>query len=300
MMRLASILLLLLVLASTALADIELEDYNSYKQYRVRLKGGDVLTGYITLKSSDERGEYIELEMLLGKPKIYLSEIIEISSEDNFDRQSHRVFLMPTADGIDNNHYIGSFEALMVVAGFGISEYGSITLGRSIVPFIRSDEQISLLNAKASVYDMMWEDGMGGMSIGVGGNLLFLNNKNRFIHGFTNITFFNPRSSITIMIFNKLGSQDLYTMRLDKEEINFALPDGAFGVGLGITSRFSDRHGLYFLGELWTPDVQKPLSSGVMLGFRVANTEVAADFGLSFFAEPLVMPFFSFVWTPFN
>lgn len=281
------------------LSTVDLEEYNSYKLYRVRLENGDQLTGFITLKSNDDNGEYIELETLIGTPKIYLSEIKEIQVEDNFDRQSSRVHLMPTADPIKSNHFIGSFEALMVIAGFGISDIGSITVGRSIIPFIRAEEQITLINGKATVYGMDWASGNGGMKIGIGGNMLWLNDANNISHLFTNATFFNQRSSITIMVFSKIGAKDIYDLRINNEVESFIFEDGATGVGLGFTSRFSERSNMYFIGELWNQNVQKPLNSGVLLGFRLSNTEVSADFGLTFFTTPIAFPFFSFSWTPF-
>jgi hypothetical protein len=36
-----------------------------------------------------------------------------------------------------------------------------------------------------------------------------------------------------------------------------------------------------------------------MLGLRVSNTAVSADFGMAFFTAPAIAPYFGFSWTPF-
>jgi hypothetical protein len=55
---------------------------------------------------------------------------------------------------------------------------------------------------------------------------------------------------------------------------------------------------VHVICELWNPDIAKPMNSGALLGLRIANTHVAADFGLSVWTAPAIAPFVSFVWTP--
>jgi hypothetical protein len=50
---------------------------------------------------------------------------------------------------------------------------------------------------------------------------------------------------------------------------------------------------------LWNSDITKPSNSGILLGFRIGNSNVSADFGLAIFTTPYFIPFTSFVWTPF-
>jgi hypothetical protein len=101
-------------------------------------------------------------------------------------------------------------------------------------------------------------------------------------------------------MFYKAGSDDYYKVRMGANSIDMNYADGSFGLGIGIDSRFSSMHDLHFIGELWNSDVTRPTHSAVMLGLRLCSSNFSADFGLSFFTQPFVAPFCSFVWTPFD
>jgi hypothetical protein len=107
------------------------------------------------------------------------------------------------------------------------------------------------------------------------------------------------RTSLTAAIFYKGGSKDIYRIRMANNALDLTYGDGAFGLGLGLDTKLSRMHDLHFIGELWNSDATKPTNTGVLLGLRLCNSSFSADFGLSFFTQPFIAPFCSFVWTPF-
>ncbi|MFP4370360.1 MAG: hypothetical protein ACLFR2_12345 [Candidatus Kapaibacterium sp.] len=302
-MKTRGYLVIILMLAFFFQMKAELPDFvrpGDTEQYQVRLKNGDILTGYILEMENDpEEGEGFRFQTYIGTALIFESQIEEIRLFKDSYRHKHRVFLLPTADPIGDDHFIGAFELAFFYAGFGIGDIVSITAGRSVVPTIPGEDQVSLMNLKATVYDYEFETMEGGVAIALGGNLAFINNDNRLIHSYAVSTFRGAKSRLTGAVFYKMGSRDIYTLRFNNEIVDMIYTDGSFGIALGLDTRISDRHGLHVIGELWNNDINSPTNTGIMLGLRLSNTNFAADFGMSFFTQPLVLPIASFSWTPF-
>jgi hypothetical protein len=279
-----------------------LKDFKPEKktEYILRLNNGDVVSGFfLEFTSSADYGDAIKLRTALGNAIIYESQILEITRSEDIYRHSHRVFLLPTAEPIRNNYFIGDFEMLFLYAGFGISDYFSMTLGRTIVTGVPASEQISNLNVKFTVFSMDFDSIARNMFISVGGNLGYVNSANILEHIYVAATINLPKTSLTAVLFEKLGTNDLYTLNFNQYIQGMYYPNGSLGLGLGLDSRFSDRHDLHFIAELWNSDLTRPSNTAIMLGFRLANTAFSADFGMAFFTQPFVAPFASFVWTPF-
>ncbi len=286
-------------LAITEFPDNVVDDNSTI--YQLRLLNGDIFTGTVVEFVSDSiEGEGIRFRTTLGKAVIYSSQIAEITTIEEAYRQSNRLFIMPSADPIGKNHFIGLFELLFVYAGAG---YGpiSITAGRSIIPGMTSSEQLTLLNGKYTFARIPNETMPGGVSIAAGVNMAWANDANQLIHPYFVSTFTLTRTRVTASIFGKFGSAgDAFTVSaLRYGDIPVIYPNGSFGLALGIDTRFSERHGLHFIGEFWNADLTSPRKSVAMLGLRICNTAVSADFGLSFFTAPAIAPYFGFVWTPF-
>lgn len=273
---------------------------NKEIKYIIKLTNGDIISGYIVEMINDpDEGKGIKFSTELGTATIYDDEIEEIKLEKNYYRQNNRIYLLPTAEPIRNNHFIGNFELLFFYIGVGISDFASITAGRSFIPNIRSDQQFSVVNTKFTIYKMYLNSYNKKLSIAVGGNLAFVNSRNRLIHLYGVTTLSLNRSAITASLFYKIGSNDFYEVNFSNSKLGLIYPDGSFGMGLGLDTKFSNTHLLHFIGELWNSDVTKPTNTAVMLGLRICNSKFSADFGLSFFTQPFVAPFMSFVWTPF-
>ncbi|MFC2130355.1 hypothetical protein ACFLSQ_02860 [Bacteroidota bacterium] len=273
---------------------------NKNQKFIIELVNGDILSGYVVeMVSHPEDGDGIKFSTELGTATIYEDQIKKIKMEKEHYRHNHRIFLLPTAEPIDNNHFIGNFELMLFYAGAGISDWVSITAGRSFIPGIRSDQQISLINTKVTVMEMPLNS-TKKLSLALGANLGFVNHDNRLIHYYGVSTLTLNRSAVTAALFYKAGSEDYYRVNVWNNSIDLNYTDGSFGIALGLDTKFSDIHDLHFIGELWNSDVTKPTNTAVMLGLRLCNSKFSADFGLSFFTVPFVAPFCSFVWTPFN
>lgn len=268
--------------------------------YIIRLVSGDILSGYIVeIISNAENGEGIKLSTEIGTATIFEDQILEIRELKEHYRHNHRIFLLPTANPIENNHFIGNFELLMFYAGAGISDFLSITAGRTFIPNIRSDQQITVGDVKVTIGSVEFNS-KERISFALGTNLGFINHDNRFLHFYITNTLILNRSAVTAVVFYKASSDDYNRVRLGNNSIDMWYPNGSFGIGLGLDTKFTQSHDLHFIGELWNSDVTKPTNTAVMMGLRLCSTKFSADFGLSFFTQPFVAPFCSFVWTPFN
>lgn len=266
----------------------------------IRLKNGDIITGVITeVFTSENEGTGIKILTELGKATIYNNQIADIRFKDEFYRHNHRIFLLPTANPIKNNHFVGSFELLFLYFGAGISDFFSITAGRTIVPQVSSSQQISLINAKFTFFTMEFDSIARMVSLAIGGNLGFANHNNRFQHLYLVSTVKLFKTELTGTVIYKVGSDDFNFINYGNNIQELKYPNGSFGIGLGIDTEIPKTKGLHFIGELWNIDVERPTNTAIMLGLRLCNTSVSADFGLALFTQPYIFPFVSFVWTPF-
>lgn len=289
------------MIAVTAKAEI-IESFtgNSDTEYIIRLKNGDLISGFLVdIPDDTTKGGSIKFRTQIGTTLIYLSEIIEVQIKDDINRHSHRAFIMPTAEPIGNNHFVSNYVIALFYAGFGIYDIVSITAGRSVIPSVLRQDQVSLLNVKATIYTTEWADMKGGMSIAVGGNLAFVNDKNRFSHLYSNITFIGDRTDITGMVFVKTGDSDFYEFRFAERMYNAIYTNNSFGIGVGMTTKFTERNDLYFVGELWSTDVAQITSTGIIGALRLQNSSFSADFGLMYISPMSIIPVVNFAWTPF-
>jgi len=272
------------------------------ERYAVRLINGELLIGtYVTRVSDDKEGEGIKLKTEIGTATIYEVQIAEIIPYDEHYRHAHRVFLLPTGEPIKNNGFIGSLELFALFGGIGITDYVSITAGRTILPAVPSGDQVSFVTIKATVYNEPELFNPGGMAISAGVNMGWLNAPNRLTHAFVSTTFTRVRSRITGMVMMNLSGSDmeLFTAKAGTlGNIVVRNPSGVVGIGIGVDSRFPYRQDLHFIGELWNNDISKASNSVLMLGLRIANTSVSADFGFAVFSQPYIVPVMSFAWTP--
>ncbi len=280
--------------------DMHFLDKYKFTQVIVRLNNGDVFScELLNYEVEDGKVTKLEVATAIGKTKIFADEIAEIMHYQDYNRHSHRIYILPTAEPISGNHFIGNYEILFFYFGFGVSDYLSITAGRSVIPSIRSQEQISVVNAKATLFQQYWESMEGNMSIALGGNYALVNSNNVISHLYSAVSFRGAKSILTASVFAKIGQNDYYEARFGENFLPFSFENGSFGFALGLDTRFSSTRDIHFIGELWNSNITKPGSSGLLLGFRIANTKVAADFGIAVFGSPYFVPFTSFTWTPF-
>jgi len=274
-------------------------DINSNHKYLIKLKSGDVISGYITDKNQDSIDKFFRFEMLLGTPKIYFSEISTIRYYTEIYKHQHRIFLMPTAEPISPDPFIGNIEGMFFYGGFGISQYFSMTAGRSVIPFLYDKQQISLFNIKSSLYTIDYDSLGGHFSVAVGYNRTWINDNNIIEHLYAATSFKLKKTLFTANIFYKFGGKDYYDFAIQDAVYPTYYGPGTFGVGLGVDSKFSERHNLFFIGEVWNQDIMDMRKTAFSLGIRLAEDKISFDWGILIFTRPYIIPYFSFVWTPF-
>lgn len=271
--------------------------------YIVRLANGDLLTGKILEiipKGADTPEEGIILETMLGKLTIFVGEISEIRPRRSFYRHNHRAYIMPTAEPIGTDHFLGLWEFLFLYGGVGITDYVSVTAGRTIAPFVAFEEQATLVNVKITPASFELDESGNRLFTCIGGNFALANAVNPFWHAYAGATFKSSRTSITGHVFCKVNEPSVYRIRAGNFlDFSARYPGGTIGIGAALDTRLSDRHDLHFIGELWNANVLQPSATAVLCGLRISNSAVSMDAGLAFFTQPFVFPFVSFAWTPF-
>lgn len=274
---------------------------NTDIKYIFRLKTGDELNGFVTENGEkDEYGKYLKLQTTLGIPKIYYAEIDGIQEYNNIYKNDHRVFLMPTAEPIAGAPFVGNYEAFLFYGGFGITQYFSLSLGRTAIPVLYPGQQFSLINVKSTFLTVPFDSIDGHLSLALGGNVSFLNNDNRLIHIYTAATLRFKRSSFTTTIFYKTGSDDFYEIDYTNLVMPLYYANGTIGFGMGIDAKFPGRNNLFFTGEIWNKDIAHLRNSCFSMGLRSVHDKLTMEWGFLMFTNPYIVPYFGFTWTPFN
>ena len=302
----------------------KLDVENNDKIYMISLNNGDVISANIIvaianledindilnqniIKDKEEKFiPFIIAKMFDEEIFIYEDEIMNIAERTNnnntFKWQNHSYFLMPTANPISNNHFIGSYEMFFIMGGIGIFDYVSIFGGYSFIPLTNTREQITLINTKVSIPPIKI-DNNSNIALATGYNYGQINNNNKLHHLFAIATYNhnaeNPANA-SIGIFYKAGEQDYSRIILFERFFDIIYPNGAFGVCGGFEKHFNTRKDLSLLFEIWNNDVMNGANTGILLGLRLSGKKFYSDFGLAVITAPFVAPFFSFVWMPFG
>jgi hypothetical protein len=239
---------------------------------------------------------------------IYEDEIMNISirtSDNNtFKWQNHSLFLMPTANPISNNHFIGNYELFFLFGGIGIFDYVSLLGAYSFIPWTATPNQIAIINAKVSIPPIPL-DGNSNIALAAGFNYGQINRHNKLQHIFGIATYNNNSanpSNFSVGMFYKIGAQEYFNvLLLNQPPFGFYYSDGSFGLCGGFEKHFNTRKDLSLLLEIWNADVTNGADTGILLGLRLAGKNFYTDFGLTVITTPLPpIPFFSFVWMPFG
>ena len=270
-------------------------------EYYIRLANGDVVTGYLSAVTTDKQGARVLMKTSVATISIYAADIAWIGTREQAHRARNRGFVVPTAEPIGRDFYIGVTSAAIPTVGFGLFDIGSVVLARSFIPGLSMREQLSLVNLKATVYE--GENGLvetGRQFYAVGINGTWLNDVNFIGHLYGVATFTGTRSRVSSVVFSKAFGRDDYTVNLGTLGSSFRFPyaNGTFGVGLMIDVRFPEFHDLHAMAELWGVDIQRPAQSVFVLGLRKVNTATTFDFGLGLFPGGALAPVINFAYTP--
>lgn len=298
-----SIVMASMFATASAIEDAELEDLeiDPEVEYYIRLHTGDVYTGLLSTVAIDGRGAHVSITTSAATTKIYAGDIAWISTRDHAYRARNRGAVLPTAEAIGNDMYVGLTEVVLPTIGFGVFDVGSITLARTLIPGIGMENQLSLVNLKATVHEDVNGLVEGGRQIyAIGFNGTWLNDVNFLGQLYGVATFTGKRARVSTMIFGKVVGKDDYTINTGSLGSSFRFPyaNGTMGIGLMIDVRFPEFHDLRVLAELWGANIQRPSQSVFFLGLRSASTAVTYDFGLGLFPGGNLVPVVNFAWNP--
>lgn len=287
-----------------AITNDELMDfeYDVDHTYYIRLANGNVITGPLTEINQDNDGAFVKISSVFGRAKVYAKEIAWISASDDSYRHRHRGLIMPTAQPIRGDHFVALIEGVMPYFGFGIGEWASITAGRSLVPGIKWSEQVSIINAKVTVWENdngLVEEGHQYYALGV--NAGWLNDYNFIGHIYGVATFTGKRTQVSTSLFAKVAGDDVYTFSGGTfiNPVRFYFTNGTIGIALGLDTRFPEMQDLHFMAELWNADLTRPANTILYTGLRFTTTAVAMDFGFTLTPGPALVPTVAFSYTPF-
>jgi hypothetical protein len=267
----------------------------------VRLINGDVLTGPLLAVERSDDGVALRIGATIGRAKVYLREIAFLRAIDDAYRHRHRGYILPTAQPIGDDHFLGVWELAFLYAGGGIGPI-SITGGRTLVPGIPMSDQFSVVNVKVTVHEAdngLVEGGKQYYAVGVNG--AWLNDKNFMGHVYGSATFTGRRTQVTTTMFAKVSGEDLATINVGTLVNPFVLPyaNGAIGIGLSLDTRMPSFNDLHVIAELANADITRPANTILYLGLRTASSSIAMDFGIALAPGPLAIPAVAFAWTPF-
>ncbi|MBM4179116.1 MAG: hypothetical protein FJ211_07265 [Ignavibacteria bacterium] len=269
--------------------------------YYVRTTNGDVLSGLSTQVKEDGKGHYIELTTINGRIQIYEVNIAWIGLYADSYRADSRGLIIPNAEPIGNDAYIGVTEAVMPTIGFGYTPYLNVVAGRTIIPGIGAENQFSLVNIKSTIYEA--ENGLvegGKQFYAVGFNASWVNDVNFIGHIYGAATFTGKRTRLTTLLHWKAVGKEVYTISSGTLASRFQFPyiNGTLGVALMMDVRFPELHDVHLLGELWGADISRPAQSGLFVGLRQTNNQLTYDFGLGLLPRGVLVPIVNFAWTP--
>ncbi|MBU3680071.1 MAG: hypothetical protein FGM32_10780 [Candidatus Kapabacteria bacterium] len=270
-------------------------------EYYIRLQSGDVITGLLSPVATDGRGSNVSITTSVGVLKVYAQDIAWIGTREQAHRARNRGFVIPTAEPIGRDFYIGVTSAAIPTVGFGLFDIGSVVLARSFIPGLSMREQLSLVNLKATVYEAengLVESGRQFFAVGINGT--WINDVNFIGHLYGVGTFTGTRSRVSSVVFSKAFGRDDYTVNLGTLGSSFRFPyaSGTFGVGLMIDVRFPEFHDLHAMAELWGVDIGRPAQSAFVVGLRKVNTATTYDFGLALLPGGALAPVINFAYTP--
>lgn len=294
---------LLITTSAWAIDDEVLEnlEIDPEVEYYIRLTNGDVVTGLLSTVSTDGKGARVQMQTSVANITIYASDIAWIGTREQSNRARNRGFVVPTAEPIGRDLYVGVISAAIPTVGFGLFDFGSVVLARSFIPGLSMREQFSLVNLKATVHEA--ENGLvegGRQYYAVGINGAWINDVNFIGHLYGVATFTGTRSRVSTAMFSKSFGRDDYTVNLGSLGSSFRFPyaSGTFGVGLMIDVRFPEYNDLHAMAELWGVDIARPAQSVFVLGVRKINTATTMDFGLGLFPGGVLAPVINFAFTP--
>lgn len=259
-------------------------------EYIVVMKSGDSFRGNVV--GSNDTALAIQTEFnRIVVPKTYIQEFIPVDGP-YIKRPQH--FLMPTASPNGPGGFISNYELGFLYGGVGFGYGATITAGMTIVPGFSLSSQLFHANAKFTV------ERSPTAEVALGATYTFITTRESFAHLYAVTTTPLGEGRWSAMLFYKVSGDDRAPVELygfGEDTTRFTLfYEGALGVALGADAPAFGRDDMAFFAEIWNNDVMKPQNTASVLGVRIFNEMLSADFGVALIAAPAIAPVMSFTW----
>ncbi|KXK56845.1 MAG: hypothetical protein IPM61_00770 [Chlorobi bacterium] len=259
-------------------------------EYIVVLESGDRFRGNV-VASGDTFQIKTEFD-IVRVPKNLIKEFIPITfPRDTYLHRSQH-FLMPTASPAGPGFSLTNYELGFLYATFGLGYGATINAGATIVPTVSLKSQLYHVNAKFTV------EREKDMEFAVGGTYTFFTTDHPYAHIYGVGTFALGTGRYSAMIFYKAAGDEQAPVNIlgpGEDTTQFTLYyQGAMGAAFGFDAPAFGRDDMFWVGEIATNDFSRPENTVSMVGIRLQNEHLSADFGIALSAAPLVLPVTSF------
>ena len=256
----------------------------------VLMKSGDSFRGNVI--SNNDTTLTIQTEFnTIVVPKSLIQEFIPVDGP-YLKRPQH--FLMPSASPNGPGGFISNYELGFLYGGVGFGYGATITAGMTIVPGFSVSSQLFHANAKFTV------ERSENVEVALGATYTFITTREPYAHLYAVTTTPLGEGRWSAMLFYKVSGDDRAPVELHgfgDDTTRFTLfYEGALGVALGGDAPAFGRDDMAFFAEIWNNDVTKPQNTASVVGIRLFNEILSADFGVALIAAPTVAPVMSFTW----
>jgi len=259
-------------------------------RYIVQMESGDSFRGNLVGYTDST----VTVETEFGDvtiPKRLISSFIPVDGP--FIRRPHH-FLMPSASPTGPGGFISNYELGFLYGGFGLGYGATITAGATIIPGIALRSQVFHVGAKFTI------ERSPEYELAVGASYTFLTLDHPYAHIYAVGTFPLGTGRYSGMLFYRaVGPEEapVALQAFDYDTTRFTIfYTGSLGGAFGFDAPAFGRDDIRWVGEIWNNDFTKPENTVSMLGVRVTNDQLSADFGLALFTAPFIVPVTSFTW----
>jgi hypothetical protein len=262
-------------------------------RYIVQMKNGDSfrgnLTGYSdsTVTIATEFGE-------VTVPKELVGSFVRVAGSYR-DRPQH--FLMPSASPNGPGGFISNYELGFFYGGFGFGNGATITLGSSLIPGAGWDSQLRHLGVKFTLHTNETRD-PADFDLALGATYTWITSQYPYTHIYAVGTFPLGTGRYSAMLIYRVTGADVAPISmkfLSADTTSFTIfYQGSLGAAFGFDAPAFGRDDWSWIGEIWNNDITKPQNTVSMLGLRLTNERLSADFGVAIFTAPAVVPVTSF------
>ncbi|MBC8144894.1 MAG: hypothetical protein H7X80_04855 [bacterium] len=283
--HIALVATLLLILTGSAAA----QERDSLR-YIVLMKSGDSFRGNLVSHTDST----VTIRTEFGRVVIAKNLVDEFIAVDGpyLKRPNH--FLMPTGSPNGPGGFISNYELGFYYGGFGLGNGATITAGATLIPGIALKHQLYHAGAKITVERN--ED----FDLALGASYTFITTDHPYGHAYVVGTFPAGTARYSVMILYRVSGEDFAQIALAPfggDSLKFSVNYGpSVGAAFGFDGPAFGRDDMLWFGEIWNNDMSKPQNTVSLVGIRLMNENLSADFGIALFTAPFVAPVFSFTW----